>query len=510
MALTSEQIRSLTKEELAEYEALDSDGKGQFEYFFGFTNHKSEEVIVQNKEVIEYQKAAARIQLKSVATLLEFIPHKGQQPLFYSFDVQCDVYNNFVLLFGRRTGKSEVTSVVASRELLLPHSSTVLLTPVFENAKIIFGNVLKKVDQLGLPIKSINRGSFRLELTNGARFSANSAANVEAALGSSNSLLIVDETQSIPDIKRIMNQLLVPTMLDYGVRDSGILWAHQILLGTPRGEENELTDYYYNELTQKNWKSFTAPSMSNPILPTAYIEQMRLELGDIVFRQEILAEIIGSDENVFHSFDRTVNLYTNDTPPPKEEMPEGHTSRNYFMPTHDSLFICGIDIGWSDATANIAIYRTPEGRYYAQEAYSKNNTTTSQHVKNYLEMESKMHGECDVRYCDPAAAQTINDYIVDYDYDVMGAKNDIAASIKYLNNLMAPTGINHEPRLYIHEDLGELIRQVSRIRYKKGLSKKSNDPFIKDPEGTHWDLIAALRYALFSDQYNIASLNILR
>ncbi len=509
--LTNEQIQSLTKEELLEYEALDSDGQDQFEYFFGFTSHKSEEVIVQNKEVLEYQKAAARIQLKSVATLLDFVPHAGQKPLFYSFDVQCDIYNNFVLLFGRRTGKSEVTSVVASRELLLPHSSTVLLTPVFENAKIIFGNVLKKVEQLGMPIKSINRGSFKLELTNGARFSANSAANVEAALGSSNSLLIVDETQSIPDIKRIMNQLLVPTMLDYGVRDSGLLWAHQILLGTPRGEENELTDYFYNELTLSNWKSFQAPSMTNPILPTAYIEQMRLELGDEVFRQEILAEIIGSDENVFHAFDRVRNTYTNEEVPRLDEpLPEGKTKRNYFSPTNDSLYIAGLDIGWADATANVHIYRTPEGRYYVQKAYSKNNTTTSQHVKNYKEIEANLRGDIDVRYCDPAAAQTINDYIVDYDYDVIPAKNDVAAGIKYLNNLLARTGVLEEPRLYIHEDLGELIRQVSRIRYKKTISKKSSDPFIKDPDGTHWDLIAALRYALFSDQYNIASLNILR
>lgn len=510
MALSHAQIQTLTSSELEEYEGLDALGKEQFEYFFGFTTHTEKSVIVQNKEVVEYQKAAATIQLKTIATMLDFVPHEGQQPLFFSFDAQQDLYNNFVLLFGRRTGKSEVTSVVATRELFLPHSSTILLTPVFENAKIIFGNVLKKVEALGLPIKSINRGSFKIELENGARFSANSASNVEAALGSSNSLIIVDETQSIPDIKRIMNQLLVPTMLDYGVRPSGILWAHQILLGTPRGEENELTDYYYNELTLKNWKSFTAPSTTNPILPTSYIEEMRLELGDTIFRQEILAEIIGSDENVFHAFDRVRNLYTDGTPPPEGERPEGWTSRNYFQPSKHSLYIAGLDIGWSDSTANVHIYRTPEGRYYVTAAYCKSNTTTNAHVKNYKEIEAALEGECDVRYCDPAAAQTINDYIVDHDYDVVSAKNDVAASVKYINNLLAPTGVNEEPRLFIHESLGELVRQISRVRYKKTVGKKAADPFIKDPDGTHWDLIAALRYALFSDQYNVASLNIFR
>ena len=505
--LSNEQIQSLTPAKLREYEDLNEEDKRQFEYFYGFTLGEQAQVIVTNKEVEMYQEAAAKIQLKTIAKMLEFTPHEGQQPLFYAFDMESDIYNNFVLLFGRRTGKSEVTTVVGIRELFLPFSSTVLLTPVFENAKIIFNNVLKRVEQLGLPVKAINRGSFRLELENGARFSANSAANVEAALGSSNSLIIVDETQSIPDIKRILNQLLVPTLLDYGTRPSGILWAHQMLLGTPRGEENELTDYYYKELTLPNWKSFTAPSTTNPTLPKEYIEQMRQELGDTIFRQEILAEIIGSDANVFHSFDRVINTYVDEEPP--EDIPEGKTRRNYFVPTPESEYICGIDIGWSDSTANVMIYRTPEGRYYVAKAYSKSNTTTKQHISNYKQMEDEMIGTVDVRYGDPAAAQTLNDYITDYDYDVTPAKNDISASIKYLNNLLEPTGANAEPRLYVHEDLGELIRQISRIRYKQVLGKGSKDPFIKDPDGTHWDLIAALRYAIYSDQYNMASINII-
>ena len=505
MALLPEQLRSLTNEEFAEYQALDEEGKAQFEYFFGFTTHTAEAVVVSNREVELYQEAAATIQLKTIAKMLEFVPHAGQQPFFFSFDAQADIYNNFVLLLGRRAGKSMMTSVVAAKELFLPFSSTILLTPVFENAKIIFNNVLKLVEQLGMPIRSINRGSFRLELENGARFSANSAANVEAALGSSNSLIIVDETQSIPDIKRIMNQLLVPTLLDYGVRDSGILWAHQVLLGTPRGEDNELTDYYYNELILKNWKSFTASSMSNPTLPTAYIEQMRQELGDILFRQEILAEIIGSGENVFYAFDRKANVYYDWVP--YKERPAEHTPAQYPQFTKDSEYICGVDIGWGDSTANVMIYRMPNGYYYVAQAYSENKLNTARHISNYRDLEAQMQGECDIRYGDPSAAQILNDYIEIYDYDVIPGKNDIMPSIQYINQLLAPSGANHEPKLYFHHSLGEMMRQVSRIRKKENASKTAKDPFIKDPEGTHWDLIAALRYALFSDQYNQAALN---
>ena len=507
MALDLEQIRKLSDEEFEEYQKLDAEGKKQFEYFFGFTTHTPEAVIVQNKEVLRYQEAAGTIQLKTVAKLLNFVPHAGQQPLFYSFDAEADIYNNFVLLLGRRTGKSVVTSVIACRELLLPHSSTVLLTPVFENAKIIFNNVLKLVEQLNLPVKSINRGSFRLELEHGARFSANSAANVEAALGSSNSLLIVDETQSVPDINRIMNQMLVPTLLDYGTRPSGILWGHQIYLGTPRGEENELTDFYYKELTLKNWKSFTAPSTSNPTLPRAYIEQMRQELGDIIFRQEIMAEIIGSDDNVFYAFDRQANIFYDWVP--RDERPDGHSSAQYPIFNQNSIYICGIDIGYSDSTANVMIYRQPDGTYYVRQAYCESQLNTSKHIANYRTLEGEMCGVCDLRYGDPSAAQILTDYQEVYDYDVVPGKNDVKPGIQYINQLLAPSGANHQPKLYVHHSLTELIRQMTRVRYKENTSKTSKDPFNKDPEGTHWDLIAALRYALFSDQFNNAALNII-
>jgi hypothetical protein len=230
---------------------------------------------------------------------------------------------------------------------------------------------------------------------------------------------------------------------------------------------------------------------------------MRLELGDTIFRQEILAEIIGSDANVFHSFERVRNTYTADSVP--AEIPDGRTKLNYFQPNSHSTYIGGIDIGWSDSTAQVFVYRTAEGRYYVHAAYSKNNTTTAQHISNYRDIEATLPGEVDIRYGDPAAAQTLMDYTTDYDYTVVNAKNNIAASIKYINNLLEPTGAEQTPRLFFNEELGELIRQVSRIRYKVTVSKNSKDPFIKDPDGTHWDLISALRYAIFSDQYNMAS-----
>lgn len=638
--LTEAQLTNLDDIQRSTYMSLlesnNAEELASFEYFYGFTHSLAEDIKVTNQEVEHYQQAAARIKLKSVAQLINFIPHEGQQQVFFYFDERAEIYNNFVLVLGRRaqplystihmpsglktfadiqegdeiydpdggtqyvqtvhdvyqgqvytlslndgrsihadlehlftlddgqtlslaellacdhkslriknpitydrsavrtdipegstyiqsitykgtepvrcitvssqsqcyvsddavrthnTGKSAMTSVVALRELLLPFSSTILLTPTFNNAQIIFNNTLKLVQQLKLPIKKMNKGQFRFELETGARFSANSAANIESALGSSNSLLIVDETQSIPDLERIMNQMLVPTLLDFGTRPSGILWGHQIYLGTPRGTENVLYDLYIKEQSFPNWKSFNAPSFSNPTLPKTYFEQMRLELGEMLYQQEILAQFHGSDRNVFYAFNPDINLYDPAT---------------FFTSTY-TFVVTGIDIGFADSTAQVWLYRTPTGSYYLHDAYIANNKSTKEHIEEFKRIDRNMQGIIDARYIDPAAAQAAYDFATIYDYETISANNAVKESIAYINLLLTPTGANNRPRLYINKNLTEVIRQISRVMYKETLSEKSKDPFIKDPKGTHWDIIAALRYALYSDMYNIAALNI--
>lgn len=485
------QKSKLNEDSLAEYEAILASGDEaaikEFEYFFGFTKGALDSYTPTNEEVELYKSTTDKIKLKTISQMLNFIPHTGQQPIFFTVDELKDVVNNMVMVLGRRTGKSAGTSIIATRELAVPFSSTILLTPTFNNAKIIFNEVLKHVQKLKMPIKSINRGSFRFELENGARFSANSASNIESALGSSNSLLLVDESQSIPNLEEIMNQMLVPTLLDYGTRESGILYGRQIYLGTPRGTENHLFDLFEKQNTFPNWKSFSAPSHTNPILPTEYFEQMRLELGDMLYRQEILAEFYGSDDNVFFAFDKEINTYR-----------EGSIQFSAATPV-----VSGIDIGYKDSTAQLWAYRFPNGDYYIDEAYSENMRTTANHIAAYKGIEDSMLSLPEMRYCDPSAAQLIADYAdAPYNYFCVPAKNDVDPSIKYINQLLTPTGANQKPKLYINDRLEELIRQVSRVRYKEQTTKTSKDPFIKDPKGTHWDLVAALRYMLYSDQYN--------
>lgn len=209
----------------------------------------------------------------------------------------------------------------------------------------------------------------------------------------------------------------------------------------------------------------------------------------MLYRQEILAEFIGSGDNVFWAFNKELNLY----------------ERGSVVFSKDTPIISGIDIGARDSTSQVWLYRTPDGSYYLDRAYSQNMTSTSNHIENYRREEAELLSVPEMRYIDPSAAQIRIDYLTDYDYECFPGANDVQESIKYINLLLTPTGANNKPKLYICSDLVEVIRQMSRVMWKTDVAKTSRDPFVKDPKGTHWDLIAAIRYALYTDRFNTSA-----
>jgi hypothetical protein len=438
--------------------------------------------MIVNKEIQLYQNVSKQLKLRKVWDLVKMTPHSGQEPIVQCFDEE-DYVNYFVATLGRRSGKSASTAVTALRELLIPYSNTILLTPSYRNSKILFDEVYKYILQLKLPVKSINKNQFIIELENGSKFGSFTESNIESSLGSRLSLLIVDESQSITGLTEMLNQHLFPMMLDYGVKDNGSLYAKAVFLGTPRGVGTEFHNLYLKEKVNQNWRSFNSPSTCNPLLPRKYIEDQKNILPDHVYRQEILAEWITTGSGVFFAFNEDYNLYD----PKLLEFTDG------------SMYVIGLDFGYSDSTAALLVYVDNAGNYFVHDVYQKNMLPTAKHVENFRKLENKNRGKLKERYGDPSAAQLILDLRSDHDYDVQKATNKLDASIALLNELFAPQGMNKKPKLYINRELAELIRQIRLITYKDKVSKRSNDPFNKDPERTHWDLIAALRYAVYTD-----------
>lgn len=442
--------------------------------------------MIINKEIELYQQVSDKISLQKVWNLLEMTPHSGQSPIIDDFDND-PIANVFTVCLGRRSGKSLSTSLIVIRELLIPFSNTILLTPSYKNSKILFKEVLKFVHELGLPIAEINKGAFTITLENGASFGSFTQSNISSALGSRCSLLVVDETQSVSGVLDILNQELGPMLLDYGVRDSGVLYANIVFLGTPRGKNTEFhTLFERAELPEyKNYRSYQSPSTCNPLLPKEYIEGQKAILSDLVYRQEILAEWVSTGSGVFHAFDQDLNIYNPDE-----------------IDLSGCKFINGYDFGLSDSTAMVSAYITNQGDYYVAEAYMANQMPTKKHLENFKAQDLKFKDSKNVgMYGDPSAAQLLLDLASTYNYYISKANNRVAPGLQCLNDLMAPQGMNRKPKLYISSKLTTLIHQISNVEYKNGAGSAGLNGDLFSPPADrshHWDLIAALRYCIYS------------
>jgi len=443
--------------------------------------------MVINKEIQTYQQVSDKISLQKVWDLVEMTPHIGQSPIIEDFDNDPEA-NVFTVCLGRRSGKSLSTALIVLREMLIPFSNTILLTPSYKNSKILFREVLKFVRMLDLPIDEINKGAFSITLKNGAAFGSFTQSNVSSALGSRCSLLVVDETQSVNGVLDILNQELGPMLLDFGVRSTGILYANIVFLGTPRGKNTEFHELFQRaEMSQySNYRSYQSPSTCNPLLPREWLEAQRETLPELTYRQEFLAEWVSTGSGVFYAFDQELNIYD-----PAEVNLKG------------TKFINGYDFGLSDATAMISTYVTNQGDFYVSEAYMANQLPTQKHLENFRAQDLKFKDSENVgMFGDPSAAQLMLDLSSTYNYYLTKANNKVGPGLQCLNDLMAPQGMNRKPKLFVSKYLVELIHQISNVEYKNGSGRVGNsgaELFAPPPDRSHhWDLIAALRYCIYT------------
>lgn len=435
----------------------------------------------ENEDIKLYQKMTDCISLMKTMELLKITPHAGQLPIVLDMDDDTHTYSNFVMVLARRVGKTTLASTIALRELLVPKSNTILIAPSYRNASVLFTMVLEYVNKLNLPVKSVNKNQFTISLDNGSKFSAATQSNIDSILGSRCSLVVYDESQSIPDILHMHNQVILPTMLDFGTRSNGNLYARALFLGTPRNKATPLHSLYIREETQASWKSYNAPSSSNPLLPREFIEEQRLVMPAHTFKNELLAEFTDTGASVFFAFDPTANLYD----PEILEFTEG------------TKYVVGLDWGFRDCTSAVLVYITKDGSYYVHDLYLKEGASTRDHVVAFRALEAKAKGSLEDRYGDPSNPQLMLDLRTAHDYEVSKANNKVAPAIAVMNELFQLQGHNQVPKLFINKSLKELIRQLKVIEYKATSITGNPDPFKPDLDG-HFDAVHALRYAIYT------------
>lgn len=267
---------------------------------------------------------------------LQFLP--GQ------LEVIQDKHRFKILICGRRWGKSVLASYrIIIAALTKPNGTYFLVSPSYSQTSIIWRMIKKN-----LPKEYIRRtmeGEKYIELKNGSLIFAKSGDNPDSLRGEGLDGCVLDEAAMLKP--EVWNEAIRPALSD----KNG--WA--IIISTPKGK-NWLYDLYLRGLdeTQRDFKSFQYPSWANPMLKSDEIEEMRKNMPELAFRQEVLAEFIEGGGVVFRNIDTCM-----------VSEPE--------IPLPNEYYIIGVDLGRHEDFTFISVGKMSECRQVYTERFNRSD-----------------------------------------------------------------------------------------------------------------------------------------
>lgn len=205
-------------------------------------------------------------------------PHINQLPILQS-------QSRFrVVMCGRRFGKSELSQI----EIItagLKGKQVAYITPTYNLAKTFFDKLAKVI-----PFPA-NRSELTVTLPTGGSIQFFTGERLDNLRGRKFHLVVVDEASFIPNLEDGWLNSIRPTLTDYIGR--------ALFLSTPKGK-----NYFYSLFMkggEPDWEAFRFTTYDNPHISKAEIDDARVQLPEVVFEQEYMANPAENAANPFGS-----------------------------------------------------------------------------------------------------------------------------------------------------------------------------------------------------------------
>jgi len=228
--------------------------------------------------------------------------HSGQRAVMH----HAQKYN--VICAGRRWGKSVLLTTIGIKDALRKKNgrwgNVGVFTPNYRFAQALFDEFMAILGDTAEGNKSLMQiriiGAGQIDF-----WTLNPPQGQRSGRGRSYSTLILDEASFAfdddsenPDtLSNIFYRSLIPTIVD---RPDSQVWV----ASTPNGRQG----FFFNIFSENTlWQKFHAPSSSNPFLPAAELEQIRLQSNPLVWQQEFLADFVSFDGAEFLPLDLMLN-----------------------------------------------------------------------------------------------------------------------------------------------------------------------------------------------------------
>ena len=212
------------------------------------------------------------------------------QPQDYQLEIHKSKHRYRVMIAGRRCGKTEL----ALNELITKSGRKPGLywyvTSSYKSAKSIAWRRLKRllIDDPAWKYNEIELAAKNEELD--VVIELKGADNPFSLLGVGLAGLVMDECAILKE--DVWTEVLRPMLMD----QSG--WV--LVISTPKGK-NWLYDLYMKGATgvEEEWKSWKHPTSINKYIKSQELEDIKKDMSERLYRQEILAEFLEKDIGVF-------------------------------------------------------------------------------------------------------------------------------------------------------------------------------------------------------------------
>jgi hypothetical protein len=218
-------------------------------------------------------------------------------PQKYQKEIHDDTTRFKVLDIGRRGGKTEFVLNELIKKAVTQPGLYWYIGPSYRQAKSIAWVRLKNLLKPAVDLWKFNEQELYAEEKNlKTRIELKGADNEESLLGVGLKGVVFDESAMIK--ATVWPRIVRPMLAD----SQG--WA--TFISTPKGR-NWFHDLYARGMEgEKDWKSWHYPTNVNKYIPQEEIDEMKKDMPERLFRQEVMAEFLDDDTGVFKGVSRCI------------------------------------------------------------------------------------------------------------------------------------------------------------------------------------------------------------
>ena len=210
-------------------------------------------------------------------------PHPAQKQVI-------DCQSRFIVMMaGRRFGKSLISQTIAL-ETAINGQRVAYITPTYALGKVFFQEL---IDLLPAEIYKKNEADLTIHFITGGWVRFFTGERLDNLRGLKFHLCIIDEASFIPDLEAGWLNSIRPTLTDYKGR--------AIFLSTPKGKNYFYSLYLKGAANESDWAAFKFTTYDNPHIDKSEIDDARMQLPEVVFEQEYMANPAENAANPFGS-----------------------------------------------------------------------------------------------------------------------------------------------------------------------------------------------------------------